>query len=146
MLGVKSSTRKFEASEFRVKINDDKIALREPNTRNAATITILNEAIQTLPCDAKTCNGTKHSLLHVSSVCIPMSLSNDIDKMMYPKRKAGKKALLQLLTYLGMRSDIDKKTQVRTLTFDPDGWTRMRYSLVRGGDTKGGKPEIFYLR
>jgi hypothetical protein len=40
MMGVKSSTCKFEASEFRVKINDDKIALWEPNTRNAATITI----------------------------------------------------------------------------------------------------------
>jgi hypothetical protein len=106
----------------------------------------LNQAIQTLPSDAKTCNGTKHSLLHVSSVCIPMSLSNDIDKMMYLKRMAGKKALLQLLTYLGMRSNIDKKTQVRTLTFDPDGWTRMGYRLVRGCDTKGGNPEIFYLR
>ena len=45
-----------------------------------------------------------------------MSQSNDIDKMMYLMRKAGKKALLQLLTYLGMRSNI------------------------------GGKPEIFYLR
>ena len=75
-----------------------------------------------------------------------MSLSNDIDKMIYPKRKEGNKAFLQLLTYLGMRSNIDKETQVRTLTFDPDGWNRMGYRLVRGGDTKGGKPEIAYLR
>ena len=75
-----------------------------------------------------------------------MSLSNDIAKQMYGKRKAGNKAFLQLLTYLGMRSNIDKKTQVRTLTFDPDGWNRMGYRLVRGGDTKGGKPEIVFVR
>jgi hypothetical protein len=75
-----------------------------------------------------------------------MSLSNDIDKKMYGKRKAGNKAFLQLLTYLGMRSNIDKTTQVKTLTFDPDGWNRMGYRLVRGGDTKGGKPQIVYVR
>jgi hypothetical protein len=144
MTGVKSSTRKFK--EFRVKINEDDVALWEPNTRNAAAITILKKSIDSLPSDAKTCNGTKHPLLDLSSVCIPMSLSNDIDKMIYPKRKEGNKAFLQLLTYLGMRSNIDKKTQVRTLTFDPDGWNRMGYRLVRGGDTKGGKPEIAYLR
>ena len=144
MTGVQSSTRKFK--EFRVKISDDKVALWEPNTRNAAAITILKKAIETLPSDAKTCDGTKHPLLHVSSVCIPMSLSNDIDKTIYPQRKAGNKAFLQLLTYLGMRSNIDKKTQVRTLTFDPDGWNRMGYRLVRGGDTKGRKPEIVFVR
>jgi hypothetical protein len=143
MTGVQSSTRKFK--EFRVKISDDKVALWEPNTRNAAAITILKKAIETLPSDAKTCDGTKHPLLHVSSVCISMSQSNDIDQTMYPKRKAGNKAFLQLLTYLGMRSNIDKKTQVRTLTFDPDGWNRMGYRLVRGGDTKGGKPEIVFV-
>jgi len=142
MTGVKSSTRKFK--EFRVKINDDKVALWEPNTRNAAAITILKEAIQNI--HAKTCDGTKHPLLHVSSVCISMSLSNDIDKKIYPKRKAGNKAFLQLLTYLGMRSSINKTTQVRTLTFDPEGWNRMGYRLVRGGDTKGGKPEIVHVR
>jgi len=144
MTGVRSSTRKFK--EFRVKISDDKVALWEPNTRNAAAITILKKAIETLPSDAKTCDGTKHPLLHVSSVCISMSQSNDIDQTMYPKRKAGNKAFLQLLTYLGMRSNIDKKTQVRTLTFDPDGWNRMGYRLIRGGDTKGGKPEIVFVR
>jgi hypothetical protein len=144
MTGVKSSTRKVK--EFRVNINDDDVALWEPNTRNAAAITILKKAIETLPRDAKTCDGTVHPLLHVSTVCIPMSLSNDIDKMMYPKRKAGNKAFRQLLTYLGMRSNIDKKTQMRTLTFDPDGWNRMGYRLVRGGDTKGGKPQIVYVR
>jgi hypothetical protein len=142
MTGVKSSTRKFK--EFRVKINDDKVALWEPNTRNAAAITILKEAIETT--HAKTCDGTKHPLLHVSSVCISMSLSNDIDKKIYPKRKAGNKAFLQLLTYLGMRSSINKTTQVRILTFDPEGWNRMGYRLVRGGDTKGGKPEIVHVR
>jgi hypothetical protein len=145
MTGVKSSTRKFK--EFRVKINDDKVALWEPNTRNAQEITILKEAIETLPSDAKTCDGTKlHPLLHVSSVCIPMSLSNAIDNRLYGHRKQGNKAFLQLLTYLGMRSSINKMTQVRTLTFDPDGWNRMGYRLVRGGDTKGGKPEIVYVR
>jgi hypothetical protein len=144
MTGVKSSTRKFK--EFRVKINENDVAMWEPNTRNAAAITILKKAIETLPSNAKNCHGTKHPLLDLSSVCIPMSLSNDIDKMMYPKRKAENKAFLQLLTYLGMRSNIHKKTQVRTLTFDPDGWNRMGYRLVRGGDTNGGKPEIAYLR
>jgi hypothetical protein len=145
MTGVKSPTRTLR--EFMVKMNEDGFALWEPNTRNAEEITILKEAIETLPSDAKTCEGTKlHPLLHVSSVCISMSLSNDIDKKIYPKRKAGNKAFLQLLTYLGMRSSINKTTQVRTLTFDPEGWNRMGYRLVRGGDTKGGKPEIVHVR
>ena len=144
MTGVKSPTRTLK--EFMVKMNEDGFALWEPNTRNAEEITILKEAIETLPSDAKTCEGTKlHPLLHVSSVCIPMSLSNDIDNRLYGHRKPGNKAFLQLLSYLGMRSSINENTQVRTLTFDPEGWNRMGYRLVRGGDTKGGKPEIFYV-
>jgi hypothetical protein len=146
MRGVKSSTRTFK--EFKVKLNEDGVALWEPNTRNAAEIAILKEAIATLPSDDKTCDGTKqrHPLLDVSSVCIPMSLSKDIDNRLYGHRKRGNKAFLQLLSYLGMRSNIDEKTQVRTLTFDPDGWNRMGYRLVRGGDTKGGKPKIVHVR
>jgi hypothetical protein len=128
-----------------VKINEDDVALWEPNSRNAAAITILKKAIETLPSNAKTCHGTKHPLLDLSSVCIPMSISNDIDTRLYGHRKAGNKAFLQLLSYLGMRSNIDEKTQLRTLTFDPEGWNRMVYRLVRGGDTKGGKPKIVYF-
>jgi hypothetical protein len=85
MTGVKSSTRKFK--EFRVNINEDDVALWEPNTRNAKDIIILKKAIEKLPSDAKTCNGTKHPLLHVSSVCIPMSLSNEIDNRLYGHRR-----------------------------------------------------------
>jgi len=123
------------------------VALWEPNPRNAAEITILKEAIEKLPSDARTCDGTKprHPLLDVSSVCIPMSISNDIDTRLYGHRKPGNKAFRQLLTYLGMRSNTDEKAQVRTLTFDPEGWNRMGYRLVRGGDTKGGKPKIVYV-
>jgi hypothetical protein len=142
--GVTTSTRTVK--EFRVNMNEEGVALWVPKDSYAAQITILKEAIEAQPSDAKPCEGTKHPLPHVSSVYIPMSLSNDIDKQMYGKRKAGNKAFLQLVTYLGMRSNIDKKTQVRTLTLDPDGWNRMGYRLVRGGDTKGGKPQIVYVR
>ena len=143
--GVKTSTR--TSKEFIVKINEDGFALWEPNTRNAKEIAILKEAIEALPSDAKTCDGTKlHPLLHVSSVCIPMSVSNDINNSLYGHRKQGNKAFGQLLSYLGMRSNINENTQVRTLNFDPEGWNRMGYRLVRGGDTKGGKPEIVYVR
>ena len=132
--------------EFRVNINEEGVALWLSEDSYADQITILKEAIEAQPSDAKTCEGTKHLLLHVSSIFIPMSLFNDIDKKMYGKRKAGNKAFSQVLTYLGMRSNIDKETQVRTLTFDPDGWNRMGYRLVRGGDIKGGKPQIVYVR
>ena len=142
---TKSSTRTLK--EFKVKLNEDSVALWEPNPRNAAEITILKEAIEKLPSHARTCDGTKqrHPLLDVSRVCIPMSISNGIDTRLYGHRKPGNKAFLQLLSYLGMRSNIDEKNQVRTLTFDPEGWNRMGYRLVRGGDTKGGKPKIVYV-
>ena len=53
-------------------------------------------------------------------------------------------AFAQLLSYLGMRSSIDKRANVRTLAFDPDGWNRTGYRLIKGGDVKGGKPTIAY--
>jgi hypothetical protein len=111
MSGVTTSTRTVK--EFRVNINEECVPC---GNSYAAQITILKEAIEAQPSDAKTCEMTKHPLLHVSSVFIPMSLSNDIHKKMYGKGKARNKAFLQLLTYLGMRFNIDKKTQVRTLT------------------------------
>ena len=49
----------------------------------------------------------------------------------------------QLLCYLGMRSSIDKKANVRTLTFDPNGWNRQGYRLIKGGDVKEGKPTVY---
>jgi hypothetical protein len=138
---VKKSNRTFE-----VKMNKDCIALWKPKDSYVVQITTFKDFIDDLPSTAKTQDKIWHPLLHVSSVCIPLCLSDNIKNRMYGHRKPGNKAFAQLMTYLGLRSKINKKTQVRTLTFDPEGWNRMGYRLIKGGDTRGGKPEIVFVR
>jgi len=126
---------------FAVPMNRDGVYLYQPKQSYWNVIQTFKMYMDALPSAAKEFGGVEHPLLHVREVRIPMDVSNAIDKEIYGHRK-GNKAFNQLLCYLGMRSSIDKKANVRTLTFDPNGWNRTGYRLIKGGDVKGGKPTI----
>jgi hypothetical protein len=84
-----------------------------------------------------------HPLLGISAVTMTLEEDKTIFEAIYGHRQDPQFAFGQLLTYLGMRSKI--KDQMRTLTFDPDGWNRMGYRLVKGGDS-GGKPTVVFIK
>jgi hypothetical protein len=84
-----------------------------------------------------------HPLLGISAVTMTEEQDKSIIKEIYGHRKKPRDAFGQLLTYLGMRSEI--KNKMRTLTFDPEGWNRMGYRLVKGGDMLGGKPTVVFI-
>ena len=126
---------------FYVPMNKDEVLLYQPKASYERAIETLKQYIDALPSEAKKLGGVEQPLLHVREVRIPMALSNAIEQKIYGHRK-GKKAFGQLLCNLGMRSSIDKKANVRTLTFDPNGWNRTGYRLIKGGDVMGGKPSI----
>ena len=139
MRSLKKSSREIE-----VCLNADGVALWEPRPSYAAQIAVLRDAIEALPSTCKIRGGIEHPLLHVHGVCMTVAMSDSMDRRIYGHRKPGNKAFAQLLSYLGMRSSIDKRANVRTLAFDPDGWNRTGYRLIKGGDVKGGKPTIAY--
>jgi len=124
------------------------LRLYEPKKSYKASINVLQGYIETLPDSAKEVGGDKnpaHPLLNIHKFCIPLALSRQIAQSMYGHRQTAKvaeKSFGQLLCYLGMRSDTDKKAGIRTLTFDPHGWNKAGYRLVKGGDTAGGRPTI----
>jgi len=133
--------RKESGRVFHVPRNKDGVLLYQPKASYERDIETLKQYIDALPSEAKKRGGVEHPLLHVREVRMHMAVSNAIDKKIYGHRR-GNKAFAQLLCYLGMRSSIDKKANVRTLAFDPDGWNRTGYRLIKGGDVKGGKPTI----
>ena len=139
--GGNLAKRRESDKVFEVPMSKDNILQYQPKASYERDIRTLKKYIDSLPMGAKTLGGVEHPLLHVRGVRIPMALSNAIDHTIYGHRK-GNKAFAQLLCYLGMRSRIDRKTNVRTLTFDPNGWNRQGYRLIKGGDVKGGKPTI----
>jgi hypothetical protein len=137
---VKDSDR-----EIQVKLNEDGVALWVPRSSYAAQIFALKGFIETLPSDAISHGEIQHPLLHVSGVRIPLHVSDVMERTIYGHRKPGNRAFHQLLSYLGMRSSIDKMAKVRILSFDPEAWNRMGVRLIKGGDSKGGKPKIVYV-
>ena len=126
---------------FYVPMNKDEVLLYQPKASYERDIETLKQYIDALPSEAKKLGGVEQPLLHVREVRIPMAVSSVIEQKIYGHRK-GNKAFGSLLCNLGMRSSIDKKANVRTLKFDPDGWNRTGYRLIKGGDVKGGKPTI----
>ncbi len=141
MAYVKESNR-----EIQVSLNQDGVALWVPRNSYATQIFSLKGSIERLPGEAISRGEIQHPLLHVSGVRIPLDVSEMMEQQIYGHRKPGNKAFNQLLSYLGMRSSIDKMAKVRILTFDPEAWNRMGVRLIKGGDSKGGKPKIVYVR
>jgi hypothetical protein len=141
MTYVKESNR-----EIQVSLNQDGVALWVPRNSYATQIFSLKGFIESLPGDAISRGEIQHPLLQVSGVRIPLDVSDMMERQIYGHRKPGNKAFNQLLSYLGMRSNIDKMAKVRILTFDPEAWNRMGVRLIKGGDSKGGKPKIVYVR
>lgn len=137
---VKDSDRVLQ-----VQLNQDGVALWEPRNSYAAQIFALKGFIEALPSEAISHGEIQHPLLHVSGVRIPLDVSDMMERSIYGHRKPGNKAFHQLLSYLGMRSSIEKMARVRTLSFDPEAWNRMGVRLIKGGDSKGGKPKIVYV-
>jgi len=141
MTYVKESNR-----EIQVSLNQDGVAMWVPRNSYATQIFSLKGFIESLPGEAIFRGEIQHPLLQVSGVRIPLDVSDMMERQIYGHRKPGNKAFNQLLSYLGMRSNIDKMAKVRILTFDPEAWNRMGVRLIKGGDSKGGKPKIVYVR
>ena len=137
---VKESSR-----EIQVQLNQDNVAEWVPKASYKQQISTLQRFIEIMPSEAKFYDGIQHPLLNISRFCISLEMSKQIDHDIYGHRKLGNKAFSQLLSYLGMRSHTDKKANLRTLTFDPEAWNRMGVRLIKGGDSKGGRPKIVYL-
>jgi hypothetical protein len=78
-----------------------------------------------------------HPLLDISAVTMTLEQDKTIFESIYGHREDPQVVFGQLL-----KSKI--KNEMRTLTFDPDGWNRMGYRLVKGGDS-GGKPTIVFI-
>jgi hypothetical protein len=136
---VKESSR-----EIQVQLNQDDVAEWVPKTSYALQIGTLKRFIENMPSEAKFYDRIQHPLLHISGFCMSLDMSKKINDTIYGHRKQGNKAFSQLLSYLGMRSHTDKKAKLRILKFDPEAWNRMGVRLIKGGDSKGGRPKIVY--
>jgi len=128
-----------------VQLNQDNVAEWVPKASYKQQISTLQRFIESMPSEAKFYDGIQHPLLNISRFCISLEMSKQIGDDIYGHRKLGNKAFSQLLSYLGIRSHTDKKANLRTLTFDPEAWNRMGVRLIKGGDSKGGRPKIVYL-
>eukprot|EP00802_Teleaulax_amphioxeia_P024122 Tamp_24782.p1 GENE.Tamp_24782~~Tamp_24782.p1 ORF type:complete len:275 (-),score=66.32 Tamp_24782:146-865(-) len=140
MRSVKVSSRVIE-----VRLNSQNVALWEPKESYAAHIAAVNAFIDTMPTEAKDRGAIEHPLLQVSEFRIPLDLSDTIAHHIYGHRKDAKKALSQLFNQLGMVSRTDQKAGVRTLTFSPGDWNWNGLRLIKGGDSKGGRPKIVFV-
>ena len=86
--------------------------------------------------------GPQHPLLGIKEVTLTMHHYTEVAKMVFGKRMKPVFAFRQLMTYLGIRTKSEDSMKI--LSFDPEGWNRMGYRLVKGGDRAGGKPFIKY--
>lgn len=136
---VKQSTRQID-----VQIKNG-IAQWTPRKGYWKQIVVFKKFLDKLPTEVRFSDGVEHPLFGVNSVRMTGTQSKTIARQVYPTRQTPEKAFGQLMCYLGMRSDTDKKTKVRTLAFDRQGWNEMGYRLVKNGDAKGGKPKINYI-
>ena len=86
--------------------------------------------------------GPQHPLLGIKEVTLTMHQYTEVANMVFGKRMKPVFAFRQLMTYLGIRTKSEDSMKI--LSFDPEGWNRMGYRLVKGGDRAGGKPFIKY--
>ena len=142
--GPKKLTKKLNQSFRVIEVSKDENNLAQwvPTTGYRKNIETFIDEIFKLSDDQILYGRLLHPLLGISAVSMTLEEDKTISESIYGHRQDPHIAFGQLLTYLGMRSKI--KDERRTLTFDPEGWNRMGYRLVKGGDS-GGKPTVVFI-
>jgi len=136
-----SASTVSETWTIRVALDENNLAMWEPNDRYAKLLMDVAKMIKTLGIDPDT-RGLVHPYLHVARVDFDESMRDRIATLLFGHCVRPKKALGQLLCYIGIRSHTKRKRV--TWTFDPEAYNRVGYRFTTGGDKAGGKPFIVY--
>ena len=85
----------------------------------------------------------KHPLFHFTQTSMTYEEKQALIKIIYHVDCIDPSRLFtQCLNYMGISLLHTQQNKEYILTFDPGTWNDQGYRLVRGGDTKGGKPTV----
>jgi len=119
----------------------DGIAHYKPNTRYEMLADNLRELVKRF--EIKTTQGEYvHPLLLFSGAKLTQIQGHSIAKELLNNTKKTVVGFSKLLCTFGIGSKTDKKSKNVTWTFDPERWNRTGYRITKGGDCKGGKPQV----
>jgi hypothetical protein len=117
------------------------IARYEPNTRYKKLADNLRELVKR--CQIKTTQGEYvHPLLLFSGAELTEIQGQSIANELLNNTKKAVVGFRKLLCTFGIRSKTNMKSKKVTWTFDPERWNRAGYRITKGGDCKGGKPQV----
>ncbi len=85
----------------------------------------------------------KHPLFHFTQTSMTYEEKQGLIALIYHVDCIDPSRLFtQSLNYMGISLRHEHQNKEYILTFDPGNWNDQGYRLVRGGDTKGGKPTV----
>jgi len=135
--------------EIHVALDDNNLAMWQPNPRNARFIAATRAFLETQTLlDSSDIRvrreGLLHPLLGVSSAFVSTpSRPHLIDKI-YGHVATPEKSFGQFLCEIAIRSQPTRDGWI--WEFDPEAWNRVGHRIVVGGASSGGKPRIVFER
>jgi len=125
-----------------VKTNEDGCAMYLPNERYGGIIQTFLDTVETQGRNIEK-DGIVHPYLGFRKATINEKVWKELANKILPNSGDDTKRARQfrsIVCYLGISSH--SRSGLFEWTFDPERWNREGYRITRGGDVKGGKPQV----
>jgi hypothetical protein len=151
--GGNLSTTRVSCREVHVALDDNDIAMWNPNPRNAKFIaatrafleapTLLEATLDSSDIRVRR-EGLLHPLLQISSAFVSTRSRPHLIAKIYGHVARPDKSFGQFLCEIGIRSQPTREGWI--WEFDPEAWNRVGHRIVSGGGAAGGKPRVVFER